>query len=62
MQAYSSEKVSRTLLAEIKNSLASLEGWGSVELFVQDGTVTQITVRKIKKTLSNIKGKNTRRS
>ncbi len=37
------------LLSEIKNALKSVR-YGSVEIFVQDNTVTQITVRNIKKT------------
>lgn len=38
------------LFAEIKSSLQDLGGWGSVEIFVQDGKVTQITKRAIRKT------------
>lgn len=37
------------LISEIKNALKSVR-FGSVEIFVQDNTVTQITVRNIKKT------------
>jgi len=37
------------LISEIKNALKSVR-YGSVEIFVQDNTVTQITVRNIKKT------------
>ncbi len=37
------------LISEIKNALKSVK-YGSVEIFVQDSTVTQITVRNIKKT------------
>ncbi|GEM_PF-2492468 len=37
------------LISEIKNALRSVK-YGSVEIIVQDSTVTQITVRNIKKT------------
>lgn len=37
------------LISEIKNALQSVR-YGSVEIFIQDNTVTQITVRNIKKT------------
>lgn len=37
------------LISEIKNALKSVK-YGSVEIFIQDSTVTQITVRNIKKT------------
>lgn len=38
------------LICEIIDSLQSLGGWGSLEIFVQDNKVTQITKRAIKKT------------
>lgn len=38
------------LTEEILKALKTVEGWGSVEIFIQDFSVTQITVRKIKKT------------
>jgi len=38
------------LIAEILKSLKNTEGWGSVEIFVQDSKVVQITARTIKKT------------
>lgn len=37
------------LLAEIKEALESIS-YGSIEIFIQNKTVTQITVRNIKKT------------
>lgn len=46
---YSTDHVSTKLMNEIKNALANVS-WGSVEVFVQDKKVTQITVRNIKKT------------
>jgi len=42
--------INGTLLEELSMALKELGGWGSVELFVQDGKVTQITKRAIKKT------------
>ena len=42
--------ISDTLLEEIKVALQSVKTFGSVEIFIQKGSVTQITVRKIQKT------------
>lgn len=42
-------KVPKQLLAEIVNSLSNIRGWGSVEIFIQDHKVTQITERNISK-------------
>lgn len=47
---YSTKRVSQTLIDEIKQALKSVRSFGSVEMYVQDGVVTQITVRNIKKT------------
>lgn len=49
-QDYSVKKISKELLWEIKKSLKGVPDFGSVEIFVQNGVVTQITVRNIKKT------------
>jgi len=38
------------LINEILQALQELGGWGSIEVFVQNGKVTQITKRAIKKT------------
>ena len=46
---YSTKKIPESLLNEIKSALQSVK-FGSVEIYVQDKTVTQITVRSIKKT------------
>lgn len=46
---YSTNKISSQLLNEIKEALGSLD-YGSVEIFVTDSEVTQITKRQIKKT------------
>lgn len=47
---YSTKRVSQTLVDNIKEALKSIDSYGSVELFVQDNTVTQITTRNIHKT------------
>jgi hypothetical protein len=47
---YSTRKISSRLLLELKQALKSVDSYGSVEVFVQNGVVTQITVRNIKKT------------
>ncbi len=41
---------SRDLVEEIMKALKSVEGYGSIEIYIQDRSVTQITVRNIKKT------------
>lgn len=43
------QKIYNGLFKEIESSLEALDGWGSVEIFVQDGKVTQITRRAIRK-------------
>lgn len=50
---YSTKRVSTQLVSEIKDALKNVEGWGSVEIYIQDHKVTQITERKIKKTYNN---------
>jgi hypothetical protein len=47
---YSTRRVTEQLIKEINKSLKSIDSHGSVEIFVQNSTVTQITVRNIKKT------------
>ncbi|KPJ70101.1 hypothetical protein AMJ51_02570 [Microgenomates bacterium DG_75] len=41
--------LSSALIEEIKEALSGLD-YGSVEIYIQDGKVTQITKRRIKKT------------
>ena len=48
------DELSQTLL-EVKNALESVD-YGGVEIIIQDGIVTQISTRQIKKT--NFKKKN----
>lgn len=50
-----SNQRSKKLLEELERALRSLE-YGSVEIYVQDNTVTQITIRNIKKTSLKING------
>jgi len=47
---YSTNKISNTLMLEIKKALQSVSTYGSVEIYVQKGIVSQITVRNIRKT------------
>jgi len=47
--AYSTKKVSQKLIEEIRDSLHNVE-YGSIEIYVNAGVVTQITKRNIKKT------------
>lgn len=55
MVDYSTKKISQDLVEEIKSALKNVRGWGSVEIYVQDHKVTQITERNIKKTNHNIR-------
>lgn len=50
MQDYSVKKISEGLIQEVKKALQGVGDYGSVEIFVQDGVVTQVTVRNIRKT------------
>ena len=50
MPDYSSQRITKELLDEVRGALKNVKGWGSVEIFVQDGKVVQITERNIKKT------------
>lgn len=52
---YSTKKISSTLVSEIKKALKSVKEYGSVELYIQDNKVTQITVRTITKTQNSLK-------
>jgi len=47
---YSTKQVNEELLQEILEALKNIRGWGSVEIYVQDYKVVQITERNIKKT------------
>jgi len=58
MKDYSTKRVNKVLLEEITEALKNIRGWGSVEIFVQDFKVVQITERNIKKTYNsaNVEG------
>lgn len=47
---YSTRKISKALISEVKNAIKSVKGYGSVEIYIQENIVKQITVRNIKKT------------
>lgn len=49
MNDYSTKNLSPKLLSEIEEALKGLD-YGSIEIFVTKGEVTQITKRHIKKT------------
>jgi len=46
---YSTNKITNQLIEEIKSALDNLD-WGSIEIYVQNSEVVQITRRQIKKT------------
>ncbi len=53
MSDYSTKHISPELIEEIVIALKNIRGWGSVEIYVQDFKVVQITERNIKKTNTN---------
>lgn len=54
MSKFNPPTVSTALLQEILESLRQVDGYGSIEIYIQDQVVTQITVRNIKKTHSRV--------
>ena len=48
------KKVSPSLINEITSALRSVKSYGSIEIYIQKGRVTQITIRNIRKTNSNL--------
>jgi hypothetical protein len=50
---YSTQNISPKLIDEIQAALKSVSPYGSVEIYVQNSTVTQITMRNIKKTFDS---------
>ncbi len=46
----SASGVNQILVDEIIKALKKIDGYGSVEIYIQDYSVTQITTRNIKKT------------
>ena len=55
---FSTKHLSQNLMAEIVAALKNIKGWGSVEIYVQDHKVVQITERNIKKIQHPLKTKN----
>ena len=51
--AYSTEDISPELMEEIAEALKSISPFGSVEIYVQNSRVTQMTIRHIRKTASD---------
>lgn len=49
---YSTKKINDELVQEVTEALQNIRGWGSVEIYVQDYKVVQITERNIKKTMN----------
>lgn len=47
---HSTKRIDDKLLDDIAEALKNVRGWGSVEIFVQNYKVVQITERNIKKT------------
>lgn len=45
----STQKLSQKLVQQLEASLDRIDGWGSVEIIIQDNKVTQITEKNIKK-------------
>lgn len=54
MTDYSTQHISSALINEIVSALQSVNHYGSVEIYVQNSTITQITIRNIKKTSVSI--------
>lgn len=50
MTLYSTKRITKELTEEISAALKNVDAYGSVEIYVQDNRVTQITTRTIKKT------------
>jgi len=46
----SSPKISPKLIEEIIQAINNIRGWGSVEIYIQNYSVVQITERNIRKT------------
>lgn len=50
MKDYSIKEISPKLMEDVREALSSVPSFGSVEIYIQNGFVTQISVRHIKKT------------
>ncbi len=47
---FSTKRVNQELIDEVVRAMKSVSGYGSVEIFIQNYRVTQVTTRDIKKT------------
>ena len=56
MDQYSVRKISQRLISDISLALQSVGNFGSVEIYIQKGSVSQITYRRIIKTLKSDRG------
>ncbi len=50
---YSTKNISQQLVEELVQSIRNIKGWGSIEIFIQDYNVTQITEKNIRKSGEN---------
>lgn len=57
---YSTQNISTVLVDDIVQALRTVSPYGSVEIYIQNNTVTQITMRNIKKTNPDGHGLQTR--
>lgn len=48
---YSTKRISKKMLSELVTSIKNIQGWGTVEIVIQDHLVTQITEKNIRKPL-----------
>ena len=55
MKNYSTQILSPILLEDVKEAIKSITDYGSVEIYIQGGVVSQISTRKIKKTDQKLK-------
>ncbi len=53
---FSVKRVNKQLVEEIVQALKSVEGYGSIEIIIQENRVTQISTRSIRKTNHNMSG------
>lgn len=51
-----SAKLPKDLLTELAHALSIINDYGSVEFYIQNGVITQITMRHIRKTKMTING------
>lgn len=49
VQKQHADKITKEILQEFCKSLEKIDGWGSIEIIIQDNKVTQITEKNIRK-------------